>query len=61
IDEEVKKLIDVGLETAKALLKKHRKLMDKVAEALIVKETLEGEEFEKIVGSSKAALVTLKS
>lgn len=61
IDAEVKKLIDVGLETAKAILKKHRKILDKVAEALIVKETLEGEEFEAIVALPKPALVTLKS
>ncbi|MCL4397986.1 ATP-dependent zinc metalloprotease FtsH [Patescibacteria group bacterium] len=61
IDTEVKKLIDVGLQTAKAILKKNRKLLDKVADALMAKETLEGEEFEQIVGIAKPALAAAKS
>jgi cell division protease FtsH len=61
VDTEVTKLIDKGLETAKKILKENRKILDKVAEALIVKETLEGEEFEKIVGIPKPALATVTS
>lgn len=51
IDTETKKFIDEGLKVAKALLKKYKKLLDEVAAELLVKETLEGEEFEKIVGA----------
>ncbi len=50
IDTETKKFIDEGLKVAKALLKKYKKLLDDVAAELLVKETLEGEEFERIVG-----------
>lgn len=57
IDAEVKRLIDDGYKVAVDLLKKHRKVLDKVAAALLVKETLEGEEFEKIVGKAKVALI----
>lgn len=53
IDAEVKKLIDDGLKLAQSLLKKHKKLLDKVAAALLAKETLEREEFEEIMGHSK--------
>jgi len=51
IDREVKKLIDEGYKRAATLLKKHKKQLDLVAEALIKKETLEGEEFTALMGS----------
>ncbi|MBI3558815.1 hypothetical protein HY085_00295 [Candidatus Gottesmanbacteria bacterium] len=60
IDAEVKKLIDDGLKLAQSLLKKHKKLLDKTAAALLAKETLEREEFEGIVGHVKVALTTIK-
>lgn len=60
IDAEVKKLIDDGLKLAQFLLKKHKKLLDKVAEALLAKETLEREEFERLMGHTKVALSTVK-
>ena len=50
IDDQVKKLIDDGLKTAKEILKKHKKDLEAVATSLISKETLEKEDFEKIVG-----------
>jgi cell division protease FtsH len=56
IDEEVKKLIDEGYKLAEELLKKQRKILDKVVDKLLEIETLEGDEFEKIVGHAKAHL-----
>lgn len=50
IDTEIKKFMDDGLKIAKALLKKHKKLLDAVANKLLEVETLEKEEFEEIVG-----------
>jgi cell division protease FtsH len=50
IDQQVQNIIDRAYKIAIASLKKHRKLLDTVAEALLVKETLEKEEFEAIVG-----------
>lgn len=50
IDEEVKKIIDVAHKEATTLIKKHKSLLDKVVKALLVKETLDRDEFEKIVG-----------
>ncbi|MBI4066096.1 ATP-dependent zinc metalloprotease FtsH [Candidatus Gottesmanbacteria bacterium] len=53
IDVEVKKLLDEGYRVAAGLLKKHKKNLDEVAEALIKKETLEGEEFAALMGGEK--------
>ena len=50
IDIEVKKIIDTGYKQAVILVKKYRKDLDKVAAALLDKETLDRDEFEKIVG-----------
>ncbi len=50
IDEEVGKLIKKGLETAKKIIASHRSALDKIAKTLVEKETLEGEEFYKLVG-----------
>ncbi|MBI5619796.1 ATP-dependent zinc metalloprotease FtsH [Candidatus Gottesmanbacteria bacterium] len=53
IDREVKKLIDEAYKKAQELLKKHKEKLDEVAEALIKKETLEGEEFVTLMGGEK--------
>lgn len=53
IDLEVKRIMDSCYKEAQTLLKKHRAKLDKVAGALLEKETLEAEEFEKIVGKKK--------
>lgn len=50
IDAEVKRIIDEALKIAAGILKKKQKLLDKVVTALLSKETLEAEDFEKIVG-----------
>lgn len=49
IDDEVGKLIKKGLETAKKILNSHRDALDAIANTLMEKETLEQEEFYKIV------------
>ncbi len=53
IDREVKKILDACYKRAKEILKTHRKELDKVAEALVKQETLDQEDFEKIVGKKK--------
>jgi len=53
IDFEVKKIIDSSYKHAQELLKKNRPKLDKVAKELLVKETLDNEEFEKIVGRKR--------
>ncbi len=53
IDREVKKLIDESYEKALSLVKKYRKDLDLIAEALVKKETLEGDEFAELLGGEK--------
>jgi len=50
VDMEVKKIIDACFKEAVVFVKKQRDILDKVVEKLLVKETLEREDFEKIVG-----------
>jgi len=50
IDEEIKKIINDAYKKAIAIIKEKKELLDKVAEALLKKESLDQEEFEKIVG-----------
>ena len=50
IDTETKKFLDMGYKAAVKLIKEKRKLLDKVSKALIEKETLDRDDFEKIVG-----------
>ena len=57
IDSEVQKILDTGYKTALATLKKVRAKLDAVAEALIKKETLEGDEFERIMGGPRPAVL----
>lgn len=53
VDAEVRRIIDNCYKEAQALLKKHKLKLDKVAKALLEKETLESDEFEGIVGNKK--------
>lgn len=50
VDVEIKKIMDNGYKNAQILLRKHKIKLDAVAKALLEKETLESDEFEKIVG-----------
>ncbi|MEK7543755.1 MAG: ATP-dependent zinc metalloprotease FtsH [Patescibacteria group bacterium] len=61
IDVEVKKLLDEGYRKAAELLKKYKKKLDLVAEELIKKETLEGEEFQVVMGGLKHRSSTMST
>lgn len=55
IDTEIKKIIDNGYVLAQKLLRANRVKLDKVAAELLEKETLDTDEFEKIVGPKKTS------
>ena len=49
IDKEVLEIVSSQMQRAKEILKRERKLLDKVAEALMQHETLDAEDFEALV------------
>ena len=49
VDEQVKKIVDKAGKKAREILTKNRNKLDLVAKELLVKETLEAEEFEKLM------------
>jgi cell division protease FtsH len=53
IDTETKNILDTCYKAAVKLVKERRKLLDKVSDALIEKETLDRDQFEEIVGIKK--------
>jgi cell division protease FtsH len=53
IDEAVLRLLEDALKTAKKTIADHRESLEKVVAVLLDKETIEKEEFEKIVGKPK--------
>ena len=57
VDVEIKKIIDEGYDQAILLIKKYRKKLDAVGSALLKKETLDRDEFEKIVGDKNTKVV----
>jgi cell division protease FtsH len=57
IDLQVKKITDQGYKEAVEILGKLRAKLDKLAEELLQKETLESEEFEKLIGAKPAKLM----
>ena len=57
IDNEVKKIVISGFEVAKKIIKDNKKILEKVASALIKKEGLDQDEFEKIIGVSKPKII----
>ncbi len=60
IDSEVKKIIDGCYKKAQNILKKLKDKLDLVAEGLIKRETLESEDFEKLMGHPKPAIAAAK-
>lgn len=50
IDQETNKIISVGYKQASEMLKNKKTILDQVAKTLLVKESLDQDEFEKIVG-----------
>ena len=53
IDKEIKKIIDQGYQNAKKILSTRRDKLDLTAKELIKKESLDGDEFEKLIGYVK--------
>src|SRR6185295_14808698 len=49
IDEQVKKLVQGGYDTASAVIDKHSEALVKIAEALLIREILDGNEVRAIV------------
>lgn len=60
IDAQISEFVTQAQKDARKILVKHKKLLDKVAEALLKDETLDGETFEKIVGVAKARVEVKK-
>ncbi|MEJ2347694.1 MAG: ATP-dependent zinc metalloprotease FtsH, partial [Patescibacteria group bacterium] len=50
VDNEIKSIVDSCYKEAVSIIKNRRKVLDKVGKTLLKKETLDREEFEKIVG-----------
>jgi len=61
IDIQINKFIEKAYIRAKEILKKHRKVLDRVAQSLIKKETLTGEEFASFFGKVKVPKKTMYS
>lgn len=61
VDMEVKKLMDEGYKQALIVVKKNRTILNKIGERLLEKETLDRDEFERIVGDKpKIKVSTIK-
>lgn len=56
IDQEVQRFINTAYKEAMEILKRERKALDSVSDALMEHETLDGDQFEKKVGKPKAKL-----
>jgi cell division protease FtsH len=50
IDREIKRMMDDSFEKSKQIVVEHRELLDKIANALLEKETIEGEAFLELIG-----------
>ena len=57
IDEQIKQITDVGYKNASEILSKLRKKLDVLAEELMKRETIESEEFSKLMGPKKALAI----
>ena len=55
IDDAVSEMLNQQYETAKQILTEHKEQLEAVAEALIVKETLDGEEFDRIYNEASVS------
>jgi cell division protease FtsH len=55
IDQEVREIIDQCYKNSQKILKQNKEKLDQVAEALLSRETLEGEQFEAIMSERKGS------
>ncbi|MDO8621073.1 MAG: ATP-dependent zinc metalloprotease FtsH [Candidatus Levybacteria bacterium] len=58
IDQEIKKITDEAYKQATEILLKQRKRLDLLAEELLKKETIEGEEFVRLTGPKKLPVIS---
>jgi cell division protease FtsH len=56
IDKEVERFVKTAQKQAEEILKKQKKLLEKVAQTLIKKETIEKEEFERLINPDKTKI-----
>ena len=61
VDEEIKNWLDIAYKDAKNLVVKNKATVDKLAKALLDKETLSGEEIREIVFGKKAKKISKKT
>jgi cell division protease FtsH len=54
VDREIRRIIDKGNQLAHDTITKYKKILDAIAEALLKDESLDADEFEKVVGMKKA-------
>ena len=55
IDDEVRRLLDEAHDRARGVIRAHRAALDAVVEALLETETLDREEFERVVLAAESA------
>ncbi len=55
VDVEIKRKVDVAYELAEKIIKKHKKMLDKLSEKLIEVETIEQDDFEDLVKMEKGS------
>ena len=60
IDKEIRSFIKQAYETAKKIISSRRSALEKIAKTLMEKETLEREEFDKLIKSFKLKSVAVK-
>ena len=56
IDKEVEQVIKSAEKTASEIVKRRKSLLEKITKTLIEKETIEREEFEKIIGKKQPSI-----
>jgi cell division protease FtsH len=61
IDAEVSKIMNQAHKKAKEILTKYREVLNKIAETLIEKETIEKDEYEKIISGAGISLKSVKT
>ena len=59
IDKEIQSIVDKTLKSARHIIKKYKKGLEKIAHTLIKKETIEKEEFDSIIRSLKIKTVEI--
>jgi cell division protease FtsH len=60
VDKEISKIISEAMKMAEEIIRRERKAMDRVVDKLLEQETLDTDEFEKMVGKAKAKVEKVK-